>query len=249
MLEIRDLHVRYGGISALSGVSLTMKAGEIVAILGANGAGKSTCLRAISGLVRAHAGEISVAGKSIRGVAPEQITRSGVAHVPEHRRIFAPLSVADNLLMGAWPLGRRGRRTQLPQKLQFVYELFPRLAERRNQLGGTLSGGEQQMLAIGRALMSAPRVLLLDEPSVGLAPLVVDKIMETIEALRTSGLSILLVEQFARSALRVADRAYVLRAGRVALEGTSADLRRDTRMVESYLGSATSGADIEWRSL
>jgi len=249
MLEIRDLHVRYGGISALSGVSLTMKAGEIVAILGANGAGKSTCLRAISGLVRAHAGEISVAGKSIRGVAPEQITRSGVAHVPKQRRIFAPLSVADNLLMGAWPLGRRGYRTQLTQKLQFVYELFPRLAERRNQLGGTLSGGEQQMLAIGRALMSAPRILLLDEPSVGLAPLVVDKIMETIKALRTSGLSILLVEQFARSALRIADRAYVLRAGHVALEGTSADLRRDTRMVESYLGSATSGTDIERRSL
>jgi branched-chain amino acid transport system ATP-binding protein len=242
MLEVRDLHVRYGGIAALSGVSLATAPGEIVAVLGANGAGKSTCLRAISGLVRPHAGEIRLAGETIHGRAPEEITRRGVAHVPEHRRIFAPLSVADNLLLGAYPLGRQGRRARLGERLDAVYALLPRLAERRHQLGGTLSGGEQQMLAIGRALMSGPRVLLMDEPSLGLAPLVVDAILATLERLRASGLSVLLVEQFARSALEVADRAYVLRAGRVVLEGPSADLARDARMVESYLGSATDGA-------
>jgi branched-chain amino acid transport system ATP-binding protein len=245
VLEVRDLHVRYGGIAALSGVSLTLKAGEIVAVLGANGAGKSTCLRAISGLARIHSGDIQVANESVHGATPEQITRRGVAHVPEHRRIFAPLSVADNLLMGAWSLGKRGRREQLAERLQQVYELFPRLAERRQQLGGTLSGGEQQMLAIGRALMCAPRMLLLDEPSVGLAPRVVDSILMTIDRLRKTGLSVLLVEQFARSALRIADRAYVLRGGRVVLEGTSADLSRDPRMVESYLGSAAGDAPVE----
>jgi len=239
VLDVRDLHVAYGGIAALSGVSLTLKAGEIVAVLGANGAGKSTCLRAISGLARVRSGEILLAGESVRGATPEQITRRGIAHVPEHRRIFAPLSVADNLLLGAWSLGKQGRRTQLAQRLQMVYELFPRLHERRQQLGGTLSGGEQQMLAIGRALMSAPRMLLLDEPSVGLAPRVVDTILVTIDKLRQSGLSVLLVEQFARSALRIADRAYVIRGGRVVLEGKSADLSRDPRMVESYLGSAS----------
>lgn len=239
MLEVRDLHVRYGGIAALSGISLSLRKGEIVALLGANGAGKSTCLRTISGLVRPHAGEIRLADKVIQGTAPEKISRDGVAHVPEHRRIFAPLSVADNLLLGAYPLGRRGRRSRIAERLKAVYELFPRLAERRQQLGGTLSGGEQQMLAIGRALMSEPRVLLLDEPSVGLAPRVVDAIMSTVKILRDTGLSILLVEQFAHSALEIADRAYVLRSGRVALEGSSAELSRDKRLVESYLGSAS----------
>lgn len=245
MLEVHDLHVRYGGIAALSGVSLTVKAGEIVAILGANGAGKSTCLRAISGLARMHSGDIRIASESVHGVSPEQITRRGVAHVPEHRRIFAPLSVADNLLLGAWSLGSAGRRAQLAERLQLVYDLFPRLAERRQQLGGTLSGGEQQMLAIGRALMSAPRMLLLDEPSVGLAPRVVDTIMITIDRLRKAGLSVLLVEQFARAALRIADRAYVLRGGCVVLEGKSADLSRDPRMIESYLGSAAGDTPVD----
>lgn len=245
MLKVRDLHVHYGGIAALSGVSLSVNQGEIVAVLGANGAGKSTCLRAISGLVRPQSGAIELDGEPIHATAPEKITRHGVAHVPEHRRIFAPLSVADNLLLGSYPLGREGRRARLSERLQIVYHLFPRLAERRQQLGGTLSGGEQQMLAIGRALMSQPRVLLLDEPSVGLAPLVVEAIMATIKALRAGGLSILLVEQFAHSALEVADRAYVLRTGRVALAGTSAELRRDRRLVESYLGSAADGLNIE----
>lgn len=238
MLEVRNLHVRYGGISALEGVSLTTSAGEIVAILGANGAGKSTCLRTISGLVRPHAGEIRLAGEAIHETAPEQITRGGVAHVPEHRRIFAPLSVADNLLLGAYALGKRERRARLTERFEMVYGLFPRLAERRQQLGGTLSGGEQQMLAIGRALMSEPRLLLLDEPSMGLAPLVVDTIMETIKTLRANRLGILLVEQFAHTALDVADRAYVLRSGRVVLEGSSVELSRDARLIESYLGSA-----------
>lgn len=239
MLEVSDIHVRYGGIAALSGVSLSVGPGEIVALLGANGAGKSTCLRTISGLVRAQSGEIRVAGQPIRELSPEMIAARGVAHVPEHRRIFGPLTVADNLVLGAYCLGRRGRRAHLRERLDFVYDLFPKLAERRGQVGSTLSGGEQQMLAIGRALMSAPQILLLDEPSIGLAPLIVDSIFATLERLRNSGLRVLLVEQFAHSALEIADRAYVLRAGRVALEGASAELRCDSRMVDSYLGGET----------
>lgn len=236
MLEVSDIHVRFGGITALSGASLSAESGEIVALLGANGAGKSTCLRTISGLVRAQSGAIHVAGEAIHDLAAESIAARGVAHVPEHRRIFGPMTVADNLVLGAYSLGRHGRRMQLRERLDFVYALFPRLADRRAQLGATLSGGEQQMLAIGRALMSSPRVLLLDEPSIGLAPLVVDSILSTLQQLRASGLCVLLVEQFAHSALDIADRAYVLRAGRMVLEGTSAELRGDSRLVDSYLG-------------
>jgi branched-chain amino acid transport system ATP-binding protein len=237
MLDVRDVQVRYGGIEALRGVSLTAATGEIVALLGANGAGKSTCLRTISGLVRPHAGEVRLDGRGVGNVSPEEITRRGIAHVPEHRRVFAPLSVADNLLLGAYALGRTGRREHLQERLDFVYGLFPRLAERRAQLSGTLSGGEQQMLAIGRALMSRPRVLLMDEPSLGLAPLVVDVIFRTLARLRDAGLAVLLVEQFARSALAVADRAYVLRMGCVVLSGSSRELAEDPRVLESYLGS------------
>jgi branched-chain amino acid transport system ATP-binding protein len=176
-------------------------------------------------------------GRPVGNVSPEEITRRGIAHVPEHRRVFAPLSVADNLLLGAYALGRTGRREHLQERLDFVYGLFPRLAERRAQLSGTLSGGEQQMLAIGRALMSRPRVLLMDEPSLGLAPLVVDTIFRTLAQLRDAGLAVLLVEQFARSALAVADRAYVMRMGRVVLSGSSRELAEDPRVLESYLGS------------
>ncbi len=238
MLELTDVHVRYGGIAALQGISLTASPGEIVALLGANGAGKSTCLRAISGLVRPHAGAVRLDGSPLDHESPEAILRRGVGHVPEHRRVFAPLSVADNLLLGAYSLGRSGRRQHLGERLDFVYDLFPRLAERRDQPSGTLSGGEQQMLAIGRALMSGPRVLLMDEPSLGLAPLVVDAIFQTLGRLRAVGLAVLLVEQFARSALAVADRAYVLRMGRVVLSGNSRDLAEDPRVLESYLGDS-----------
>jgi len=240
VLEVRDIHVRYGGIAALSGMSLQVSPGEIVALLGANGAGKSTCLRAISGLVHPHIGSITIDGRPAHGATPESITARGVAHVPEHRRIFGPLSVADNLLLGAYVLGRRGRSARLNERLAFVYDLFPKLAERRQQTGATLSGGEQQMLAIGRALMSDPRVLLLDDPSIGLAPLIVDQIMATLERLRDAGLCVLLVEQFAHSALRVANRACVLRSGKIVLEGTGAELLSDSRIVDAYLG-ATGG--------
>ena len=245
MLEVSDIHVRYGGIAALSGVSLSAASGEIVALLGANGAGKSTCLRTISGLERAQSGAIKVANEPIHALAAESIAARGVAHVPEHRRIFGPMTVADNLVLGAYCLGRRGRRAHLRERFEFVYALFPRLADRRAQLGGTLSGGEQQMLAIGRALMGSPRILLLDEPSIGLAPLIVDSILATLLQLRASGLCVLLVEQFAHSALDIADRAYVLRAGHVMLEGTSAELRGDSRVIDSYLGVDMKSAKMQ----
>jgi branched-chain amino acid transport system ATP-binding protein len=245
MLQLTDVHVRYGGIAALRGVSLTAAPGEIVALLGANGAGKSTCLRTISGLVRPHAGAVELDGAPLHRVSPEEIMRRGIGHVPEHRRVFAPLSVADNLLLGGYSLGRRGRREHFRERLGFVYDLFPRLAERHGQLSGTLSGGEQQMLAIGRALMGGPRVLLMDEPSLGLAPLVVDSIFQALDRLRRGGLTVLLVEQFARSALGVADRAYVLRMGRVVLSGSSRELAEDPRLLESYLGSPTDGIESQ----
>ncbi len=248
MLQLTDVHVRYGGIAALRGVSLTAAPGEIVALLGANGAGKSTCLRTISGLVRLHAGGVELDGAPLHRVSPEEIMRRGIGHVPEHRRVFAPLSVADNLLLGGYSLGRRGRREHFRERLEFVYDLFPRLAERKGQLSETLSGGEQQMLAIGRALMGGPRVLLMDEPSMGLAPLVVDSIFQALGRLRAGGLAVLLVEQFARSALAVADRGYVLRMGRVVLSGSSRQLAEDPRLLESYLGSATGGIEPERRA-
>jgi branched-chain amino acid transport system ATP-binding protein len=233
LLRVDDLHVRYGGIRALRGVSLEVRAGEIVTLIGSNGAGKSTLLRAVSGLVRPHAGRIWLAGAEITGRRPETIVSLGCSHVPEGRRIFANLTVQENLWMGAY-----ARRDARAERLARVLQLFPRLGERMKQSAGTLSGGEQQMLAIGRALMAEPLLLLLDEPSLGLAPLLVRQIFEIVQTINAQGTTVVLVEQNARQALRVAQRAYVLETGSLALAGPAAELARDPRVREAYLGEA-----------
>ena len=234
-LEVRGLSTRYGAIHALRDVTLDVPKGEIVAVLGANGAGKTTLLHTISGVLRPSAGSITYAGADITKLAPAKIVRRGVCQVPEGRRLFPSLSVEDNLLLGA--SGRRSR-DGMPDDLAYVYELFPALAERRGQLAGTLSGGEQQMVAIGRALMGKPDLLLLDEPSMGLAPLAVERIFEALMALNKDGLTMLMVEQNAEMAFSVADRAVVLQTGSVALSGLAAGLRQDERVKECYLGQA-----------
>jgi len=232
ILEIRDLTVSYGAIRALKGVSLTLSDGEIVTLIGANGAGKSTTLRAVMGLVTPSAGEIRYRGESARAIPTHQLVRKGLVLVPEGRVVFANLSVQENLEMGAYARRDGG----IAADFEKVYALFPRLKERFRQTAGTLSGGEQQMLAIGRALMSKPRVLLLDEPSLGLAPIVVHAIFEAIEEIHRAGVPVLLVEQNANAALRHSNRAYVLETGRVALEGTSAEVAANPRVKEAYLG-------------
>ena len=231
------LSARYGPVHALRDVSLEVRAGELVALIGANGAGKSTLLRAIAGLLAPTAGRVAVDGRDVTGQAPEALLRAGVALVPERRRIFRDLTVLDNLELGGYALPR-GREFpgRLAAGVQAAYDRFPVLRQRSRQLAGTLSGGEQQMLAIGRALMTRPRLLLCDEPSLGLAPLVVHEIMRLLATLREGGTTILLVEQNARLALRFADRAYVLEVGRVALSGASADLLADEQLKAAYLG-------------
>ena len=231
------LSARYGPVHALRDVSLEVRAGELVALLGANGAGKSTLLRVIAGLLGPAAGRVMLDGRDVTGRAPEAMLRAGAALVPERRRIFGDLTVLDNLELGGYalPRGREFRRG-LAAGVDAAYALFPVLRQRSGQLAGTLSGGEQQMLAIGRALMSRPRLLLCDEPSLGLAPLVVQEIMRLLARLRETGTTILLVEQNARLALRFADRAYVLEVGRVALSGASADLLADDQLKAAYLG-------------
>jgi branched-chain amino acid transport system ATP-binding protein len=237
LLEVSGLSARYGPVWALRDVSLEVRAGELVALIGANGAGKSTLLRAIAGLLDPAAGRVTLDGQDVTGRAPEVILRAGAALVPERRRIFGDLTVLDNLELGGYalPRGREFRRG-LEAGVDAAYTLFPVLRQRRGQLAGTLSGGEQQMLAIGRALMSQPRLLLCDEPSLGLAPLVVQEIMRLLARLRETGTTILLVEQNARLALRFADRAYVLEVGRVALSGASADLLANDQLKAAYLG-------------
>ena len=232
ILEVTDLSVTYGAIQALKGVALRLAEGEIVTLIGANGAGKTTTLRAIMGLVRS-SGSISYRGESIRSRATHRLVRDGLVLVPEGRIVFANLSVQENLEMGAYSRRDRGG---VARDFERVFALFPRLAERRKQTAGTLSGGEQQMLAIGRALMSQPRVLLLDEPSLGLAPIVVHAIFEAIEEIHRSGVPVLLVEQNANAALRHSSRAYVLETGRVALEGSSAEVAANPKVKEAYLG-------------
>ena len=232
ILEIRDLSVSYGAIEALKGVSLTLGAGEIVTLIGANGAGKSTTLRTIMGLVPARRGEILFRGQSTRSRPTFRLVREGLILVPEGRAIFANLTVRENLEMGAY--ARKDGETA--KDFEKVYGIFPRLKEREKQTGGTLSGGEQQMLAIGRALMSRPRVLLLDEPSLGLAPLLVGVIFEAIEAIHRQGTPVLLVEQNANAALKHSNRAYVLETGHVALEGPSSEVAANPRVKEAYLG-------------
>ncbi|HRH80658.1 MAG TPA: ABC transporter ATP-binding protein [Thiobacillaceae bacterium] len=232
MLEVRQLKVAYGGIKAVRGVDLTVAEGELVCLIGANGAGKSSVLKGLVGLVQ-HGGEVRFAGERLTGRPTHAIAASGVSLVPEGRGIFARLTVAENLDMGAFV---RRDRTAVNIDRQRVYELFPRLAERRGQMAGTLSGGEQQMLAIGRALMSGPRMLLLDEPSMGLAPLMVQKIYETITRVAGEGVTILLVEQNANLALHVSQRAYVMESGEVTLHGASAELMSNPQIRAAYLG-------------
>jgi branched-chain amino acid transport system ATP-binding protein len=234
MLVVENLHVSYGAIKALHGVYLEVKQGSIVTLIGANGAGKSTALRALSGLAKATAGSIRYEGKEISKLAPEKIVATGLCHVPEGRMVFANLTVLENLKMGAYL--QRDKKWILAQ-IDYVFGLFPRLKERQSQTAGTLSGGEQQMLAIGRALLSKPRFLMLDEPSLGIAPLLVKTIFERIvEINRETGLTILLVEQNANLALDVSSYAYVLETGKILMEGPSAQLKTDPKVQESYLG-------------
>jgi len=238
LLEVSGLSARYGAVAALRDVSLEVRAGELVALIGANGAGKSTLLRAIAGLVAPAAGRVALDGRDVTGQPPEAMIRAGVALVPERRRVFADLTVLDNLELGGYALPRgHDFRSRLEAGVEEAYRLFPVLRRRRDQLAGTLSGGEQQMLAIGRALMTRPRLLLCDEPSLGLAPLVVAEIMRLLSTLREAGTTILLVEQNARMALRSADRAYVLEVGSVVLSGAASDLLQDDQLKAAYLGA------------
>jgi len=236
LLELRDVNTYYGNIRALKGISLKVEAGQVVSLIGANGAGKTTTLRTISGLLRPRTGEITFDGTAIHPIPAHEIVYLGLTQAPEGRQIFPTLTVNENLNMGAYSLGRD--RKAIEANRRRVYDLFPRLAERKNQLGGTLSGGEQQMLSIGRALMARPKVLMLDEPSLGLAPLLVKAIFETIRTINEQGVTVLLVEQNARAALRLADYGYVLETGSIALEGPADDLLHNERVRHAYLGEA-----------
>jgi branched-chain amino acid transport system ATP-binding protein len=232
MLEISGLNVRYGSVEALRDVSIKVEPGRLVAILGANGAGKSTLLRAISGIANAASGKIVLLGEAINGLAPEEIVRKGVSHVPEGRGIFPDLTVKENLMLGAYV--RRGQRIALDYAK--VMNMFPPIAQRERQFGYTLSGGEQQMLAIGRALMAAPQVLLADELSLGLAPIIVKQVFAKLDEVRKTGVTVVVVEQNARLAMKFADYLYVLKYGRVVMEGSREEFERSTDLVDAYLG-------------
>jgi branched-chain amino acid transport system ATP-binding protein len=234
LLEVEDIHTFYGSIEALKGISLTVDEGEIVTLIGANGAGKSTTLRSISGIVPPRTGSVTFQGRAIHGLAGHEVAEIGIAQSPEGRRIFPRMTVLENLEMGAFT--RRDQKA-IRQDIDRVYDLFPRLKEREKQKGGTMSGGEQQMLAIGRALMAQPKLLLLDEPSLGLAPVIVDRIYEVVRELNSQGVTILLVEQNANYALDVSARGYVLETGHVVLTDTSENLRNDERVQAAYLGT------------
>ena len=236
MLEIKDLHVFYGAIHALKGISLTVGDGELVSLIGANGAGKTTTLHTISGLLRSASGSITLDGTDLQSVPANSIIRLGLAHVPEGRHVFAQMTVEENLKMGAYSISDAKR---VAENMERVYGHFPRLKERRRQLAGTLSGGEQQMLAVGRALMSRPKLMMLDEPSLGLAPLVVQDIFSIIREINRQGVTVLLVEQNANMALKIADLAYVLETGTITMSGTGAELLADSRVKEAYLGKSS----------
>ena len=236
MLRIRNLQTYYGRIRVLDNVSLSVKPNEVVTLIGANGAGKSTILNCISRLIPCREGEIFFQGQRINGETPEAVVRLGICQVPEGRQIFQPLTVLENLELGAYLRYGKRNRGSIQQDMDMVFSLFPVLAERLQQISGTLSGGEQQMLAIGRALMSRPKLLLLDEPSMGLAPRVVADIFHTVVKLRQEGLTILIVEQNARAALRIADRGYVLETGKIILQGTASELLEDHDVKRAYLG-------------
>jgi branched-chain amino acid transport system ATP-binding protein len=233
LLDVRGIEAGYGPIKALDGVSITVDEGELVAIIGANGAGKTTLLMAISGIVRPRRGEVTFQGQSLAGLPPHEIVRLGIGHSPEGRRIFPRLTVRENLELGGFT---QTDRVQVRRDIDEACSLFPILGDRMGQLGGTLSGGEQQMLALARALVGRPKLLLLDEPSLGLAPLIVAKIFEVIAGLAGRGIAVMLVEQNARAALRLASRGYVLETGRVTLTGSGADLAADPRVRDAYLG-------------
>lgn len=245
MLELKHLQVAYRGVLALHDVSLIVHRGEIVTLIGTNGTGKTTTLKAISGLVRATQGKILLEGERIEALGPDQIVARGIAHVPEGRRVFPQLSVHENLTVGAH-LVKDSK--EIRRVLDEVFAMFPRLAERRRQLGETLSGGEQQMLALGRAMMSKPRLLMLDEPSLGLAPMVVEEVAKAVLALRKTGVTVLLVEQNATLALAMCDRGYVLEHGRVTLSDTGTALQRNPRVISSYLGGGVADDRVEVRT-
>lgn len=233
MLEIKDLEVYYGVIQAIKGVSFQVNEGEVIALIGANGAGKTTILQTITGMIPAQKGSIVFEGTDITRIAGHKIVSMGMAHVPEGRRVFAQLSVLDNLKLGAYT---RKDKAEVQETLKMVYQRFPRLEERKNQMAGTLSGGEQQMLAMGRALMSKPRIVLMDEPSMGLSPILVSEIFDIIKEISAGGTTVLLVEQNARKALAIANRAYVLETGNIVLEGKADDLLHDESIRKAYLG-------------
>ena len=231
ILEIKDLSVSYGGIEAIKNISMDVEAGSIVTLIGSNGAGKSSTLRSIAGIVKAKSGEVLFEGENILGLSPDQIVKRGVTLVPEGRRVFPNLTVAENLHVGAYL-----RKDDIKPDIEYVYELFPRLKERSWQFAGTLSGGEQQMLAVGRALMARPKLIMMDEPSLGLAPLVVQGIFDIIRTINKAGITVLLIEQNANMALKVADYAYVMQTGEITLSGTGAELLENEEVKEAYLG-------------
>ena len=233
MLEVKDLEVYYGMIQAIKGIDFHVNEGEVVALIGANGAGKTTILHTVSGLLQANAGTITFEGQDITKVPGHKIVSMGMAHVPEGRRVFSQLTVLQNLKMGAYT---RSDKNEIEETLKMVYSRFPRLEERKNQIAGTLSGGEQQMLAMGRALMSHPKIILMDEPSMGLSPIFVNEIFDIIKSVSESGTTVLLVEQNAKKALSIADRAYVLETGNIALEGNAKDLLNNDSIKKAYLG-------------
>jgi branched-chain amino acid transport system ATP-binding protein len=233
MLQLRSIDAGYGSFQALFGIDLEVRSGEAVGVIGPNGAGKTTLMRLISGLIRPTGGSITMDGTDVLATPPHRIISLGIAHVPEHRRLFPRLTVEDNLKMGAYHPAARARYAE---RLAFVFELFPRMKERRHQMAGTMSGGEQQMCAIGRALMSNPKLLLLDEPSAGLAPVVVQQVFELVTRIRASGLTVLIVEQNVQQVLRIADRAYLLEAGAIRSSGTSAEMKSTDTIKQAFLG-------------
>ena len=233
MLEIRDLEVNYGAINAIKKISFDVNQGEVIALIGANGAGKTTTLHTITGLLKAKSGSVMFDGKELTRMPPHKIVEMGMAHVPEGRRVFADMSVYENLLLGAYT---RKDKAEIAESLAGVYKRFPRLEERKGQRAGTLSGGEQQMLAMGRALMSRPRIILMDEPSMGLSPIFVNEIFDIIREVSESGTTVLLVEQNAKKALSIADRAYVLETGSITMDGKAEDLLNDEAVQKAYLG-------------
>jgi len=236
MLKLEKVSTYYGQVQALRQVSLEVSEGEIVAVIGPNGAGKTTLMNTISGIVSARDGQLTFCGQPIKNLNPEKIVRLGISHVPERRQVFSTMTVLDNLILGAYHRYRRSAREQIDEDLEFVFEIFPRLKDRVKQAAGTLSGGEQQMLVLGRGWMAKPKLLLMDEPSLGLAPLLIKEIFRVSAELREHGMTILVVEQNARAALDLADRAYVMESGQVVMEGKATELVEDERMQTAYLG-------------